>query len=75
MRTGIELTGPLEDKISSFEEREAATFGLYTWSGWLRLKHEDRVFGVAYYRMHQLVEMHSSEAVDSESERQVRRNQ
>lgn len=48
--------------VPEFEEREAARFGLCTWSEWSALPREERVHGVAHYRLRRLIDLHVAEA-------------
>lgn len=60
--TGIEIRGPIPGLLPEYEEREAARFGRYTWSTWCALPRDERVHGVAYYRVNLLIQIHVSEA-------------
>lgn len=44
--------------VPEYEEREAALFGLFNWTQWSALLHEERVQGVAHYRLHNLIDGH-----------------
>ena len=61
--------------VSEIEEREAATFGGYTWKEWKGLEHQEKVDGVAYFRIRRQIDMHQQDAQYQESERQRRRAQ
>lgn len=75
MRTGIQQTALLEGLVPEVEEREAAIFNGYTWKEWLEFDLLDpegrwhRASGIAHYRAHHLIEMHTEEAVNDEIER------
>lgn len=56
-----------------YEEREAARFGNYNWTTWQQLPHEERVLGIAHYRVYKAVEMHKTDAVQMASERANRK--
>lgn len=58
--------------VPEVEERDAARFNGYTWSDWRKLAYDERVTGVAYYRLSRLVDMHREEAVSSEMKRRAR---
>lgn len=49
--------------LSEYEEREAARFGLIPWHVWRRLPRDERVRGVAYYRLNHLIGLHESEVM------------
>lgn len=56
--------------VPEYEEREAARFGLYRWTDWIRLSLKERVQGIAHYRMHALIELHSGDAHAEHAERE-----
>ncbi len=63
MATGIRYRPPIPGMVSEYEERHAAKWGGYRWHDWRALEREDRVHGVAHYRLDRLVENHSNDAV------------
>lgn len=52
--------------MPEYEERQAARWGNYNWSEWCGLSRDERIVGVAHYRMANLVEVHIQEAGDRE---------
>lgn len=60
--------------ISEVEDRDSARFNGYSWHDWQLQTYQDRVDGVAYYRLRRLIDMHEEDAVSSEVERRSRRN-
>lgn len=73
--TGIEYDAVLPGLVPLYEEREAAVFGHYRWTDWQALAPEERAAAVAHFRLHRLVEMHSSDAVSRAMERRARQQQ
>lgn len=67
--TGIAMEPLLPGLVPFYEEREAAVYGHYSWVEWRTLEPEERAFAVAQYRMHYLIEMHHSDAVNTAMER------
>jgi hypothetical protein len=57
------------------EEREAAILNGYTWKEWLEFDLLDpegrwnRASGIAFYRLHHLIEQHIDDAINSEMDR------
>ena len=60
--------------ISEVEDRDSSRFNGYSWREWQTLSYQDRVDGVAYYRLRRLIDMHEEDAVSSEVERRSRRS-
>ena len=60
--------------ISEVEERDSARFNGYNWKQWRELQYEDRVDGVAYFRLTRIIEMCQEDAVSSEVDRRSRRS-
>lgn len=59
-----------QEWVPEYEVREAALYNRYTWLQWLEeLDYGDRIFSVALYRMHILLEAHISDASTKASER------
>jgi hypothetical protein len=59
--------------VPEYEEREAAVFALIPWSEWDSLSWYERAAAVAHYRMHQTIETHVNDAVESERRRKERK--
>lgn len=49
--------------MPELEEREAAIFSGYTWKEWRDLPREERIAGIAHYRVHHLIELHTEDAI------------
>ena len=76
IQTGITFRAPYPGIVPEMEEREAAMFASIRFLHWQKMTREERVDGVAHYRLHHLVEMHSEDAVSTAMEareRKVRR--
>lgn len=58
--------------VPEIEERETANALGYTWPIWLALDYWERVSGLAHWRIHQLIDKHTSEAVELEGERRAK---
>ena len=58
--------------VAEVEERDASRFNGYTWAEWKRLPYDDRVTGVAYYRLSRIIDMHKEDAVATEMKRKSR---
>jgi len=58
--------------ISEIEDRDSAKFNGYSWREWQELLYQDRVDGVAYYRLRRLIDMHEEDAVSREVERRAK---
>lgn len=51
--------------VPEYEEREAAVFALIPWANWEIIPWQERAAAVAHYRMHNLIESHVNDAIDS----------
>ncbi len=60
--------------ISEVEERISATFNNVTWEQWQKMPYLERVDGVAYHRLTQMIEMSKEDAVSREVEQRSRRS-
>lgn len=60
--------------VPEIEEREAAVFAGYAWREWVEIDRKDRVDAVAHYRLHHLIERHSSDASYLDSKRRMERS-
>lgn len=75
MKTGIEITGLLVGLVPELEEREAAIFCGYTWKEWQEFSLLDpigrweRASCIAHYRLHNLIQQHTEDAMSTEIER------
>lgn len=63
MQTGVHYSALIPGLVPEIEERDAARFGGDTWAEWRKLPYDERVTGIAYYRLSRLIEMHKEEAV------------
>lgn len=73
IQTGIEFDALLPGLVPLYEEREAATYGHYTWREWrTELEPEERAAAVAQYRLHHLVTLHQNDAMNAAMERRSR---
>lgn len=67
------------DLVPEYDEREAARFNGYTWKEWLEFDILDaygrynRAAGIAYHRVHQMIEAHKDDALNQEMERKTKR--
>ena len=74
VETGIRIQPTATTRLGvvpEYEEREAARFGLYRWVDWVRLPLQERVQGIAHYRMHALIDLHSGDAHAEHAEREA----
>lgn len=55
--------------VPEFECREAAVFGHYNWTQWLRLTDYEKAAVVAHYRTHLTIDAHISDAAERASKR------
>lgn len=60
--------------VPEVEERDSALFTGYNWREWIELPYEDRVDGVAYYRLKRLVDIWEQDAVSRETDRRVKQH-
>src|SRR3990167_7749890 len=72
VQTGITYRRPSAGLVPEVEERGSARFNGYTRKEWSGLPYEDRVDGIAYYRLRKLIEMHEEETVSREINRRSR---
>ena len=72
LETGISYHRIVPNAVPEVEEREAARFSGYTWRDWLDLPHQERVDGVAYFRLRRAIDMHQQDAQNKEREREAR---
>src|SRR3990167_1624305 len=73
VKTGITYRPHLPGVVPEIEERDSARFNGYGWREWQLLDYQDRVDGVAYYRLRRHIEMWEEDAVSRETERRTRR--
>ena len=73
MNTGIVYQPLVPGLVPEIEAREAAVFGLYTWRQWQQLDWQERVDGVAHFRVHRAIELHQNEAVARAMKKQAAR--
>lgn len=59
--------------VPEVEEREAARFNGYNWKDWQQLPQDERVDGVAYFRIRRQIGMHEQDAQEKEISRKRRR--
>ena len=62
----------MPDVVPEIEEREAARYNGYTWRDWQKLEREERVDGVAYFRIRHQIEIHQADAEAREIQRKSR---
>ena len=70
MQTGIHYPELMPGTVPLIEEFEAARFNGYTWHQWEALPYVERVYGVAFYRMERVIEMHREDAISRKIEGQ-----
>lgn len=56
--------------VPVYEEREAARWGVYRWIDWNALPYDDRVTGVAHYRVWRMIGLWEAEAGARHAEKQ-----
>ena len=59
----------LAEIVPPAEERLAALHNLYNWTDWRALPMEERVMGIAWYRISRLIDLHQGDAVARDMER------
>lgn len=69
INTGIRIDSNVPGFVPEYEEREAARFGLYSWTQWQALNVTERANSVAHFRMNKLITLHQEDAVGTEMER------
>lgn len=73
LETGITYRRGFPGLVAELEERVAAKFNGYNWHDWLSLPRYERVDGIAYFRIHSMIEHHNQEAVERDMRRRQRR--
>ena len=63
----------LPGMVPEIEEREAARFVGVPWAAWERLPRVDRADGVGHFRLSRLIDLHQSDAHNSELKRRAGR--
>ncbi len=63
---------PMVGLISEIEEKDSARFNGYPWPQWKELTYDERVDGVAYFRLTRLIDMCKEDAVSREVARRSR---
>lgn len=74
IETGITVTALVPGFVPLYELQEACLYGNYSWHEWKSLDHDEQVYCVAAYRMHNLIERHVQQAVNKHAERQRQRD-
>ncbi len=72
VQTGVRYNALIPGLVPEIEERDAARFNGSPWFDWRKQPYDERVTGVAYYRLSRIVEMHREEAVSTEMKRRTR---
>ena len=72
VQTGVRYSALVPGMVPEVEERDAARFNGDTWAEWRKLSYDERVTGVAYYRLSRIIEMHKEDAVATEVKRKSR---
>lgn len=62
--TGIGVEQFIPGFVPLYEQLEACIFGNYNWDQWFELSHVERVYCIAQYRMHSMIERHVQQAVN-----------
>ena len=70
LETGITYKRQFGGLVPEIEEREAARYNGYTWKEWRELPREERVDGIAFFRIRRSIELHQQDAQNKEQERQ-----
>ena len=70
--TGITYRRIVPNVVPEVEEREAARFSGYTWKDWQELPTQERVDGVAYFRLRRAIDMNQQDARDRDVERKAK---
>ena len=73
LHTGITMPPPYPGLVPQLEEREAARFAAIPWTEWERMERSERARVVAHHRLHNMIEMHVSDAAREVVERQSKR--
>lgn len=75
VRTGISPNEVRLDlgMVSEFEERQAAVFTGTPWTEWMATDPRERAASVAHMRYHHLISVHTSDAVNRDTERKRKR--
>lgn len=75
VRTGIDFDDPRVELglVAEFEEREAAVFCGTPWLEWNELDTRERAAGVAHYRIHYLIQLHTTDAVHRDQDRKMKK--
>ena len=61
--------------MPQIEEREACRVSGYNWKEWQALPYDERVDGVAYFRVRRRIDMNEGEARDTEMQRKIKTQQ
>ena len=69
LESGIQYESLLPGLVSEYEEREAARWGGYTWPAWQALEREERIDGIAHYRLDRLISLHQLDAQEADRKR------
>jgi len=64
----------LPNLVPQYEELEACVYVNYNYSQWRELTWQEKACAVAHYRMHRLVELHGSDAVNTKMEQDQKRH-
>ena len=72
LETGITYRQIVPGVVPEIEEREAARFSGYTWKDWRELPTQERVDGVAHFRLRRAIDMNRQDAQQKEAERKAR---
>lgn len=59
--------------VPEYEEREAAAYTSCPWHEWQRLPTEERAAGIAHFRLHLLLGIHTQDAAERDRERKARK--
>ncbi len=66
VNSGVSYNALIPGMVAEIEERDSSRFNGYTWAEWRKLSYDERVTGVAYYRLSRVIEMHKEDAVATE---------
>lgn len=71
--TGITFRAQIAGVVTEIEEREAARFNGYNWREWQGVPRDDRIDGVAHYRLARQIDMVREDVRGREIYRQSKR--
>ena len=74
VQSGINYGRLLSILVPIYEEQEALRYANYNPTQWQGLSWQEKAFNVAHYRLSRLIKLHSSDAVNDEMEREMKKS-